>query len=133
MNVPARPEEAAIRLAELSNEVDELELGRAELIKRIEAAHAGLQQAGGRIAEIRASIVMVKDHLTDNATAAAELRAIRQEVLDLEHSITEVSTEGLGLLFEADGLQDSLGEAEEEMNTLLSILIEGSGKKPRGH
>ena len=133
MNVPARPEEAAIRLAELSSEVDELELGRADLIRRMEAAHAGLQQAGGRIAEIRASTVMVKDHLAENASAAAELRAIRQEVFELEQSITEVSAESLGLLFEADGLQDSLGEAEEEMNTLLTILIEGSARKPRGH
>ena len=133
MDVPARPEEAAIRLAELSNEVEALELGRADLIGRIEAAHAGLQQSGGRTAEIRASIAMIKDHLTDNATAAAELRAIRQEVMELEQSITEVSAESLGLLFEADGLQDSIGEAEEEMNTLLAILIEGSGKKPRGH
>ena len=133
MNVSARPEEAAIRLAEVSNDVDELELGRAALIRRIEAVHTGLRQAGGRIAEIRASIVMVKDHLEENAMAAAELRAIRQEVLELEQSFTEVSAESLGLLFEADGLQDSLGEAEEEMNTLLTILIEGSGKKLRGH
>ena len=133
MDVPARPEEAAIRLAELASEVDELELGRVDLINRIEAAHKGLRQAGGRIAEIRASVVMVKDHLAENASAAAELRAIRQEVLELEQSITEVSAESLGLLFESDGLQDSLGEAEEEMNTLLTILIEGSAKKPRGH
>ena len=82
-------------------------------------------RVGGRTAEIRASIAMVKDHLVDNATAAAELRAIRQEVLELEQSITEVSAESLVLLFEADGLQDSLGEAEEEMNTLLTILVEG--------
>jgi|SRR5436853_1343229 len=133
MNLPARPEEAVIRLAELSAEIDELESGRSSLIKRIEEARTGLQEAGGRAAEIRASIAMVKEHLAENAYAAAELRAIRQEVLELEQSITEVSADSLGLLFEADGLQDSIGEAEEEMNTLLTILIEGSGKKPRGH
>ncbi|PYP88947.1 MAG: hypothetical protein DMF61_04395 [Blastocatellia bacterium AA13] len=133
MNLPARPEEAVIRLAELSAEIDELESGRSSLIKRIEDARTGLQEAGGRAAEIRASIAMVKEHLAENAYAAAELRAIRQEVLELEQSITEVSADSLGLLFEADGLQDSIGEAEEEMNTLLTILIEGSGKKPRGH
>ena len=133
MDVPARPEEAAIRLADLSHEVDELESGRADLIRRIEAVHAGLQQAGGRTSEIRASIAMVKDHLAERAAAAAELRIIRQEVFELEQSITEVSAESLGLLFDADGHQDSLSEAEEEMSALLTILIEGSARKPRGH
>src|SRR5689334_747911 len=129
MNIPARSEEAVIRLAELSAEIDELESGRSSLIKRIEAVHLGLQEAGGRAAEIRASIAMVKEHLAENASAAAELRAIREEVLELEQSMSAASAESLGLLFEADGLQDSIGEAEEEMNTLLTILIEGSGRK----
>jgi hypothetical protein len=126
-------QEAAINLIELSSEVDELEAGRVSLLKRVEVARDRLLAAGDRAVSIRASADLLREHIRNSAANAADLRAIKEEVNDFGRSITEVTSESLGLLFEADGIQDSLGEAEEEMDRLLAILVEGKARDPRGH
>jgi hypothetical protein len=62
-----------------------------------------------------------------------DLRAVNEEVRELGHTMTEVTAETLGMIFEADGLRDSLGEAEEEMERLLAILVRGKGRDAKGH
>jgi len=125
--------EAAIDLIELHREVEDLEAGRNGLLKRIEQARAGLATAGERTARLRAAVSILREHLASNAAAASNLRAIREEMMAIGQSMGELSAETLGLLFEADGLRDSLVEAEDEMERLLEILVEGKPRYSRGH
>ena len=126
-------QEAANDLVRLSHDVDELEAGRASLLARLDRARANLVAAGDRTLSVRAAADMLRDHLRSNAIAAADLRAISEEVRQLGQAMTEVTAETLGMIFEADGLKDSLGEAEEEMERLLAILVEGKGRHAKGH
>lgn len=128
-----RPDEAALRLAELSREIDDLERGRTGLIERVERLRHQLQLAGRRTTAAHASVDMLRKHVSTNIAAAAEIRAIEQEVRDLGVAAVTMDDEAIGLLFEADSLQKTLTEAEDEMERLLSILIEGKQKQPRGH
>jgi chromosome segregation ATPase len=125
--------DAAFDLIELHREVEELEAGRTGLLKRIEQARVGLQSAGDRTARLRAAVAIVREHLASNAAAASNLRALRDEMMAIGQSMGELSAETLGLLFEADGLKDSLVEAEDEMERLLEILVEGKPRYSRGH
>ncbi|HKV40089.1 MAG TPA: hypothetical protein VJX67_12825 [Blastocatellia bacterium] len=126
-------QEAAFDLIDLIREVDELEAGRADLVRRIDEARLRMVSAGRATATIRAAAEMLRDHLASNAETAANIRAIRREMQEEGQTVTEVNSQTLGLLFEADGLTDSLGEAEEEMERLLEILAEGKLRDPRGH
>jgi uncharacterized coiled-coil DUF342 family protein len=130
---PEKMQEAANHLVDLTREVDELEAGRASLLDRVEKARAYLLEAGQRTASVRAVTSMLREHMTNTVVAAADLRAMTEEVRELSTNITEVTAETLGLLFEADGLRDSIGEAEDEMERLLAILIDGKAKDIRGH
>jgi chromosome segregation ATPase len=126
-------QEAATNLVKLSREVDEIEAGRASLLKRLDNARADLVRAGDQTVQIRLAAGMLTEHLKSRSIAAADLRAINEEVRQLGQAMTEVTAETLGMLFEADGVMDSLGEAEEEMERLLAILVEGKGLDPKGH
>jgi uncharacterized coiled-coil DUF342 family protein len=128
-----RPDEAVSRLAELSREVDELEVVRFALIERVERLRGQLQSAGRRTTAAYASIDMLREHVSATMAAAGEMRAIEQEIRELGVATVAMDDEAIGLLFEADSLQKTLTEAEDEMERLLSILIEGKQKQPRGH
>ena len=125
--------DAASGLVELSNEIDDLDAARLALSKRLDHARSCLNTTGERAAILRASVQMLKNHLANNAEVAADLRAIRDEMRQLGKSMTEISTESLGMLFEAEGFQDALAEAEEEMERLISILVGGKPRDYRGH
>ena len=126
-------QDAATGLVELSNEIDDLDAARLSLTKRLDHARSCLGDAGDRTAILRASVKMLRNHLADNAEAAASLKAIREEMRQLGRSITEVTAESLGMLFEAEGFQESLAEAEEEMERLISILAGDNPRDCRGH
>jgi ribosome-associated translation inhibitor RaiA len=90
MTDPRIAESAAMKLAELSREIDELENGRAALLDRLDRVRSTLMVAGNRTTAMRAS-------------------------------------------FEASSLMDSLDEAEDQLERLSSILVEGKVRPPRGH
>jgi len=133
MGDPGLNSESAIDLIELHREVEELEAGRTGLLKRIEQARAGLTTAGERTAKLRAAVDILKEHIASNAVAASNLRAIRDEMMSIGQSMGELSAETMGLLFEADSVRDSLVEAEDEMERLLEILVQGKPRYSRGH
>lgn len=133
MGDPGLNNEAAIDLIELHREMEELESGRTGLLKRIEQTRAGLVTAGERTAKLRAAVGILREHFASNAAAASNLRAIRDEMMAIGQSMGELSAETLGMLFEADGLRDSLVEAEDEMERLLEILVDGKPRYSRGH
>lgn len=128
-----RPEEAAFRLAELGCEIDDLERGRAGLLERVEMLRSQLQLIGQRTTAAHASVDMLREHVATSIAAAAGIRAIEREIRELGVATVTMDSETIGLLFEAESLQKTLAEAEDEMERILSILIEGKQKRPRGH
>lgn len=128
-----RKQEAAEDLVELAREVQELDSARRDLLKRVEAARARLLTAGKRTRSVQGALEMLREHVATSAISAANLRAIRDEMRETGQSVTEVNSDAVGLLFEAEGLMDSLADAEEQMERLLQILVEGKSSDPIGH
>ena len=133
MNDPRAAEATAIRLAELSHEIDELESSRAALLKRVEALRSTLLKAGNRTTSMRASVDLLCEHISGVVAAIAELRAIEAEIRDMGVEMTVTSRDAVNMVFEADSLGDTLDEAEEEMEQLSAILTDRKGRHSRGH
>jgi hypothetical protein len=133
MNESGKSERAAIKLAELSLEIGDLENGRIALLNRLDQVKARLLTAGHRTAAMRASVDLLCEHATNVASAIAELRALEEEMRELGEGLEGVGKETSALLFESDGLVDTIDEADEELDRLSAILIEGKIKHPRGH
>lgn len=133
MNDPRAAEATAIRLAELSHEIDELESSRAALLKRVDALRNTLLTAGNRTTGMRASVDLLCEHIAGVVTAMAELRELEAEILDLGLEMTVNSRDAVNMVFEADSLGDTLDEAEDEMERLSSILADGKARHSRGH
>ncbi|HKY03792.1 MAG TPA: hypothetical protein VJQ56_02825 [Blastocatellia bacterium] len=126
-------EAAAIRLAELSREVDDLETGRTSLLNRLDRVRATLVAAGQRTAAMRASVDLLCEHISNIASALAELRALEEEMRELEQGLGGNEREATGLVFEADGLEAALDEAEDDLERVSAILIDGKTRYGRGH
>ncbi|HKP85047.1 MAG TPA: hypothetical protein VJZ26_03050 [Blastocatellia bacterium] len=133
MNDPHAAEMTAMRLAELSHEIDELETSRAALLRRIDALRANLISAGNRTTAMRASVDLLREHITNLAAAMADLRAIEEEMLEIGQRLDEGASETANMSFESDSLNDTIDEAEEELERLSSILLDGKARHPRGH
>lgn len=133
MNDPRAAEATAIRLAELSHEIDELEMSRNALLKRVETLRNALLTAGNRTTSMRASVDLLCEHIAGVVTAMAELRALEAEIRDMGLEITANSRNTVNLVFEAESLSETLDEAEDEMEQLSSILAEGKPRGSRGH
>ena len=133
MNDSGKSKIAAIKLAELSHEIGDLENGRIALLNRLDQIRAKLMAAGQRTAAMRASVDLLCEHVTNVASAIAELRAIEEEMRELGEGLEGVGKETSVLLFESDGLEDTIDEADEELYRLSAILIEGKIRHPRGH
>jgi len=133
MNNSGKSDLAAIKLAELSREIGDLENGRIALLSRLDQVRARLLTAGQRTAAMRASVDLLCEHVTNVASAIAELRALEEEMRELGEGLEGVGKETSALLFESDGLQDTIDEADDELDRLSAILIEGKIKHPRGH
>ena len=126
-------EATAIRLAELSREIDELEKGRAALLRRVIGLRDKLQDSGHRTAAMRASVDLLCEHISNVTTVMAELQVIEEELRTVGGALEEDSKAVPGVIFEADGLQDALDEAENELERISTILINGKSRSPRGH
>jgi chromosome segregation ATPase len=133
MNDPRTAEATAIKLAELSHEIDELETNRALLLKRVDAMRAALLSAGNRTTAIRASVDLLCEHITNVVMALSELRALEEEINEIGQGLAGNTEDVVNLSFESDSLSDTLDEAEDELERLSSILIEGKKRHPRGH
>jgi phosphoserine phosphatase len=132
MNERRPSETAAIRLAELSREIDELESSRAALLKRVESTRDELLAAGDRIAALRASVDLLCEHMAD-VVSIDELRLIEDEIRDIGLGVDELGRESTRQSFESDSLRETLDEAEQELERLSEILVEGKVRSPRGH
>lgn len=132
MNERRPSETAAIRLAELSREIDELESSRAALLKRVESTRDELLAAGDRIAAVRASVDLLCEHMAD-VVSIDELRLIEDEIRDIGLGVDELGRESTRQSFESDSLRETLDEAEQELERLSQILVEGKVRNPRGH
>ena len=130
---PGNAEAAAIKLAELSREIDDLERGRANLLERLNRARETLQMAGQRTARMRASVDLLCEHLRNIAMTMTELRAIEEEMNEIGMGLEENGKEATGLLFEAGSFKEALGETEDDLEHLSAFLIEGKSKRSRGH
>lgn len=133
MTDPVIAEAAAIRLADLSREIEDLENGRLAMLNRLDRMRAELQSSGNRTAAMRASVNLLCEHISNVVSVLAELRAIEEEMHEMGRSLGAVEKNASGLSFEADSLQETLDEAEDELERLSSILIEGKARHPRGH
>ena len=133
MNDPRAAEATALRLAELSHEIDELESSRAALLKRVDALRNALLVAGNRTTGMRASVDLLCEHIAGVVSAMAELRELEAEIRDLGLEMTINTREAVNLVFEADSLRDTLDEAEDEMERLSVILADGKARQSRGH
>ena len=123
----------ASRLARLLSDVEELEKTRTALLTRVESARARLLADGNRTAAIRASVDLLCDHITEVATDSTELSSLDQELHDVEQGVKEAARDASRLGFETDSFQETLDEADEELERLSSILVERRGKYSRGH
>ncbi|MFP5263348.1 MAG: hypothetical protein ACLGJB_15710 [Blastocatellia bacterium] len=126
-------ESAAIKLAELSREIDELENGRAALLDRLDRVRGTLLLAGNRTTAMRASVDLLCEHASNVVTAMSELRALEDEMREIGGGLSDNTQASSGLSFEANSLLDSLDEAEDQLERLSSILVEGKVRPPRGH
>ena len=133
MNDPRAAETTAMRLAELSHEIDELETSRASLLKRVEALRAHLVSAGNRTTAMRASVDLLSEHITNLVAAMADLRALEEEMLEIGQRLDSGANDAAKMSFESASLNDTIDEAEEELERLSSILLEGKARHPRGH
>jgi uncharacterized protein (UPF0335 family) len=127
-----RTDEAS-RLGALLGEIERLEQTRAALLKRVERARSILVDAGNRTAAMHASVDLLCDHLSDSVTAAEEVSMLEREIRDVEGGLEQTVAEASGLVFETESLQQTLSEADEELERLSLILIERKGKHSRGH
>lgn len=127
-----RADEAS-RLARLLRDIEELEKTRSALLQRVERMRTGLVAAGNRTVAIRASVDLLCDHISDVVTEAAEMSMLELEIQEADRSLEEVRREASGLAFESDSLQETLDEADEELERLSSILIERRVKHSKGH
>lgn len=127
-----RPDEAS-RLARLLREIEDLEKARASVLQRLEFSRARLLEAGNRTAAIRASVDLLCDHITDVVTSEDEIAMLENEIRESDRSLDEVQREATALVFESDSLQETLDEADEELERLSSILVGRRSKNTKGH
>jgi|SRR5262245_59433461 len=127
-----RPDDAS-KLARLLREIEELEKTRSSLLERVEKTRTELIAAGNRTASIRASVDLFCDHITDVATAAAELSLLEQDIQTADQGLEEARRDVSGAEFESDSLRETLDEADEELERLSSIFVDRKAKHPKGH
>jgi len=126
------PDEAS-KLALLLREIEELEKTRSALLERVEKTRSALIAAGNRTAAIRASVDLFCDHISDVATAEAELSMLEQEIQTADRGLEEARKDVSGSEFESDSLRETLDEADDELERLSSIFADRKVKHPKGH
>lgn len=129
----ANTEAAAARLAELSREIEDLEDGRAGLLMRIDQLRSSLVSAGQRTASMRASVDLFVEHITTLIASMEELRALEEEMRELNRGLSGTERESTAMVFEVESFNETVAEAEEELERISAILFQGKIKLPRGH
>ena len=127
-----RPDEAS-RLARLLRDIEELEKARTALLQRVELSRARLLEAGNTTTAIRASLDLLCDHISDVVTSEDEIAMIENEIRESDQNLEEARREVSGLAFESDSFQETLDEADEELERLSSILVGRRSKNTKGH
>ncbi len=133
MNNRRPSDTAAMKLAELSREIDGLENARVALLDRVESTRAALLAAGDRTAAVRASVDLLCEHMADVAVAIDEISLLEDEIREIGPGAEDLVKITTGQSFESDGLTETLDEAEQELERLSGILVEGKARNPRGH
>jgi len=128
-----RTETAAMRLAEISREIDELEKGRIALLKRVESTRVALLSAGDRAAAARATVDLMCEHAADAVVSIDEILLIEDEIREMGPGVDDLEKVSIGQSFEADSLTETSDETEQEIEQLSSLLIEGKTRNRRGH
>ncbi|HET9530943.1 MAG TPA: hypothetical protein VFQ92_11360 [Blastocatellia bacterium] len=129
----ANTEAAAAKLAELSREIEDLEDGRAGLLMRIDQLRSSLVSAGRRTASMRASVDLFVEHITTLVASMEELRALEEEMRELNRGLSGTEKESTAMVFEVESFNETVAEAEEELERISDILFQGKIKFPRGH
>lgn len=129
----ANSEITAIRLAELSRDIDDLEAGRLGLLQRLDHLRSELMRTGQRTASMRASVDLLVEHITNIVASMAELRALEEEMREMNRGLNGAERETMATVFEAESLNDTVAEAEEELDRISAILFDGKDRFPRGH
>ncbi|HSO74347.1 MAG TPA: hypothetical protein VLU47_05880 [Blastocatellia bacterium] len=133
MNDRRPSETAAMKLAELSREIDGLETARVALLNRVESTRAALLAAGDRTAAVRASVDLLCEHMADVVVSIDEINLLEDEIREMGQRADDLGRVTAGQVFESDGLTETLDEAEQELERLSGILVEGKARNPRGH
>src|SRR5687767_1069163 len=105
MTDPRIAQATAIKLTEISNEVEELEDSRLALIQRLEGLRTNLLETGSRTATIRASLDFLTEHLTD--VALAQMSLLEAELREVGLGVEAVQRESSTLLFESSSLEET--------------------------
>ncbi|MFY9608624.1 MAG: hypothetical protein WAU45_08435 [Blastocatellia bacterium] len=133
MNDKRPSETAAMKLAELSREIDGLETARVALLSRVESTRAALLAAGDRTAAVRASVDLLCEHMADVVVSIDDINLLEDEIREMGSGADDLGRVTAGESFESEGLTETLDEAEQELERLSGILVEGKARNPRGH
>ena len=131
MTDPRIAQATAIKLTEISNEVEELEASRLALIQRLDGLRTNLLETGSRTATIRASLDFLTEHLTD--VALSQMSLLEAELREVGLGVEAAQRESSTLLFESSSLEETILDSEEELENLSRLILEGKAKNPRGH
>lgn len=131
MTDPLTAQNTAIKLAEISHEIEELEASRFSILQRIEKLRSLLVASANRTTTARASIDFLTEHLTD--IAIAQVRLLEAEVREMASGIEGLSKDSVSLAFESSSLEETMNEVEDEIERISVIVLEGNGKASRGH
>jgi hypothetical protein len=131
MTDPRTAQATALELAEISNEVDDLEASRLALIQRLELLRSSLLETGSRTATIRASLDFLTEHLTD--VALAQMSLLEAELREVGFGVETANREAAALLFESNSIEETITDSEDELENLSRLILEGRAKNLRGH
>lgn len=127
------PPDEASRLAGLLGEIEAIESTRMSLLKRVERVRSSLLAAGERTMAMRASVELLCDHVTDVMTTAAEFSMLERELQEFELGVEQAGKESAGIAFESESFQETLKDADEDLERLSALLLERKVKPSRGH
>jgi hypothetical protein len=131
MTDPLTAQLTAIKLAEISHEIEELETTRLSVLQRIEKLRSLLMTSGNRTTSARASVDFLTEHLTD--IAIAQVRLLEAEVREIASGLEGLGRESFSVAFESNSLDETYNDVEEEIEHISMIVLEGKVKPSRGH
>ena len=131
MKDPAAQQATAIRLAEVSHELDDLESSRLLLLERIERLREKVLKSGNRATSTRAAVDLLSEHITD--VAFAEMMKLETHLRDLGIGFDSILQDFDSLHFESESLDHSISDIEDEVERVSRQMLDGKSKYPRGH